>query len=110
MDRVKKKRFVWGTLSAWVPWVPTAFGLGYAFRGITKEHATGLPGVTGGFTEMFVLVGLTVTVVLASGAIVLLVRAFEDGHWLRNLFSIFSICLSVLMLLFVGVFLWLTSM
>ncbi len=107
MDPLKKNNFLWGVLLAWTPWLPTMIGLGYAFRGISSEKATGLAAVAGGLTETFLLVGLVATVVFEVGAIILLVRAFERGHWLRSLLSVFSICLSGLMLLLFGLFLWL---
>src|ERR1700687_2317069 len=91
MDPLKKKRFLWGVLLAWAPWLPTIIGLGVAFRGIAAEKATGLAVVAGGLAET-----------------VLLVRAFEPGRWLRSLFLVFSLCLSGLMLLLFGVFLWLS--
>jgi hypothetical protein len=40
--------------------------------------------VAGGLTETFLLFGLLVTVVFEVAAIILLVRAFERGHWLRS--------------------------
>ncbi len=95
-------------LLAWTPWLPTLIGLGYVFRGIATEKATGLAVVAGGLTEMFLLFGLLVTVVFEVAAIILLVRAFEPGHWLRSLFLAFSLCLSGLMLLLFGAFLWLS--
>ena len=108
MDPLKKKRFLWGVLLAWAPWLPTMIGLGYAFRGISAEKATGLAAVAGGLTETFLLFGLVVTVVFEVAAIILLVRAFERGHWLRSLFLAFSLCISGLMLLLFGIFLWLS--
>jgi len=106
MNPLKKKRFLWGVLLAWAPWLPTIIGLGYAFRGIAAEKATGLAVVTGGLMETFFLFGLLATVVFEVAAIILLVRAFEHGHWLRSLFVVFSLCLSGLMLLLFGLFLW----
>jgi hypothetical protein len=76
-------------------------------RHIGRE-ATGLAAVAGGLTETFLLLGLLVTVVFEVAAIILLVRAFERGHWLRSLFLAFSLCLSGLMLLLFGIFLWLS--
>ena len=108
MDPLKKKRFLWGVLLAWTPWLPTIIGLGYAFRGIAREKATGLAAVAGGLTETFLLFGLLATVVFEVAAIILLLRAFEPGHWLRSLFLVFSLCPSGLMLLLFGVFLWLS--
>ena len=108
MDPRKKKRFLWGVLLAWAPWLPTIIGLGYAFRGISAEKATGLAAVAGGLTETFLLFGLLVSLVFEVVAIILLVRAFEPGHWLRSLFSVFSLFLSALMLLLFGLSLWLS--
>ena len=108
MDPLKKKRFLWGVLLAWAPWLPTIIGLGFTFRDISAEKATGLAAVAGGLTETFLLFGLLVTFVFEVAAIVLLVRAFERGHWLRSLFLAVSLCLSGLMLLLFGVFLWLS--
>jgi len=108
MDPLKKKRFLWGVLLAWAPWLPTIIGLGVAFRGIAAEKATGLAVVAGGLAETFLLFGLLATVAFEVAAIILLVRAFEPGRWLRSLFLVFSLCLSGLMLLLFGVFLWLS--
>jgi hypothetical protein len=108
MDPVKKKRFLWGVLLAWAPWLPAIIGLGYAFRGIATEKAIGLAAVAGGLMETFLLFGLLATFVSQVAAIVLLARAFESGHWLRNLFLAGSLCLSGLMLLLFCAFLWLS--
>lgn len=108
MDPLKKKRFFWGVLLAWIPWLLTMIGVGNALRGIAAEKATGLAAVAGGLAETFLLFGLLVTVVSEVAAIILLVRAFERGHWLRSLFLAFSLCLSGLMLLLFGIFLWLS--
>jgi len=104
----EEKRFLWGVLLAWAPWLPTIVGLGYAFRGISAEKATGLAAVAGGLTEAFLLLGLLITLVFEVVAIILLLRAFEFGHWLRSLLSAFSIFSSGLMLLLFGLFLWLS--
>jgi len=108
MDPLKKKRFLWGVLLAWAPWLPTMVGLAYAFRGIAAEKATGLAAVAGGLAEMFLLFGLIFTVVFEVAAIFLLARAFEPGHWLRSLVLALSLCASGLMLCFFGIFLWLS--
>jgi hypothetical protein len=108
MDPLKKKCFLWGVLLAWAPWLPAMIGVGNALRGISAEKATGLAAVAGGLAEMFLLFGLVVTVVFEVAAIILLYRAFVPGHWLRSLFLAFSLCLSGLMLLFFGAFLWLS--
>jgi len=108
MDDGKKKRFFWGLLLVWTPWLPTLIGLANAFRGISTEKATGLGAVAGGFTELFVTVGLISTVVYQVVAIVLFGRAFEKGHWFRNLFSAVSIAFSALLLLLTCGFVWLS--
>jgi len=108
MDSLKKKRFLWGRLLAWAPWLPTTIGLGFVFRGIAAEKATGLAAVAGGLTETFLLFGLLAAVVFEVTAIILLASAFASGHWLRSSFSVVSLLLSGLMLFLVGVFLWLS--
>jgi len=105
MDDLKKKRFLWGVLLAWAPWIPT---LGYAFRGISEQKATGLGAVVGGLVELFVVCGIAAILIGQVAAIVLLCRAFSPGHWIRSLFSVLSICLSGSMLLLVGLFFWLS--
>jgi len=65
--------------------------------------------VAGGFTEMFVLIGLFATMVFAIGAIVLLARAFVPGHWLRTSVAVVSMGFSVLMILFIGLFCWMVA-
>jgi hypothetical protein len=93
---------------AWVPWIPTLIGLGYALIGPWAGKATGIGALAGGLVELFVLRGIIAIVIGQTAAIVLLFRAFSPGHWLRGLFSVLSICLSGLMLLLVGLFLWFT--
>jgi hypothetical protein len=109
MDELKKKRFLLGLLLAWLPWLPAFVGLAIAFRGIFSGHATGIAVAVAGFSEMFVLIGLISTVVFAIGSIVLLSRAFLPGHPLRTIVAAGSMGLSVLMLLFVGLFCWLLT-
>ncbi len=104
MDEVRKKRFLWGIALVWAPWVPTLIGLGYAFRGIAEQKATGLGAVAGGLSESFVLAGIGAILISQVIAIILLCRAFSPGHWVRGLFSALSIGLGGLMLLFVGFF------
>jgi hypothetical protein len=105
---LKKKRFVWGLLLVWAPWLPSLIGLANLLRGISTEKATGLAAVAGGLSEMFVLVGLVTTLVFQVVAIFLFVRTFETGHRFRNLISVVSIFFGVLMLVLVLLFVWLT--
>jgi hypothetical protein len=106
VDELKKKRFMWGVALAWAPWIPTLIGLRIAFRGISEQKATGLGAVGAGLVESFVLCGIIAILIGQMTAIVLLLRAFSSGHWVRSLFSVLSICLSGLMLLLVFLFLW----
>ena len=109
VDDLKKKRFLWGLLLAWLPWLPSAIGLANVFRGISTERATGLAVVAGGFTEMFLLIGLVAMMVFAIGAIVLLARAFVPGHWFRSAVGLMSMGFSALMILFIGLFCWMVA-
>lgn len=108
MEDLKKRRFLWGVGLAWAPWIPTLVGIGYAFRGILEQKATGIGVLAGGLTEMFVLWGIGAILIGQVAAIILLVRAFTPGHWARGLFSVLSICLSGFTLLLVFFFAWLT--
>ncbi|MGA3348566.1 MAG: hypothetical protein ABSC33_06050 [Candidatus Sulfotelmatobacter sp.] len=105
VDEVRrKKRFLWGALLAWAPWLPILIGLGQT---IAKQKATGIGAVAGGLTELFVVWGIAAILISQVTAMVFLVWAFSPGHWLRSVFSVVSICLSGLMLLLVGLFFWL---
>jgi hypothetical protein len=104
-DELKKKRFWWGLVLAWAPWIPILVGLIHA---ISKQKATGIGGVAGGLTEIFVVWGIGAIVIGQVIAIILLFRAFSAGHWMRSLFSSVSICVSAMMLVLVGLFLWLS--
>jgi hypothetical protein len=106
VDELKKRRFLWGVVLAWTPWIPTLIGIGYAFRGISEQKATGLGAVAGGLSEIFALYGIGAILVTQTAAIVLLIRAFSAGHWGRSLFAVLSICLSGLTLFIVGFSFW----
>ncbi len=107
-DETNKKRVRWGALLVWSPWIPIAIGLGITLRGIAKQKAAGIGAVAGGLTELFVVWGIGAILIGQVTGIILLSRALSAGHWMRNLFSFVSICLSLLMLLLVGLFLWLS--
>jgi hypothetical protein len=106
-DELKKRRFLWGVALAWAPSVPIMIGLGNVFMGIAGSKATGVAAVAGGFAEMYVLVGLAATLACEVSAMVLLFRAFSNGHGVRSVFSVLSICMSGLMLLLFCLSLWL---
>jgi hypothetical protein len=110
-DDIKRKRFLWGVCLAWTPFlfliIPTAVGLSSAFRGISREKATGLAAVVGGLVEFFSTFGLAAILVFEVAAIILLLRTFSGGRPVRALFSVISICCSGFMLTILCLFLWL---
>jgi hypothetical protein len=72
-----------------------------------EQRATGLAAVAGGLAEMFAVCGIGAILIGQQQRFFLLRRAFSPGDWMQDLLSVQSICLSVLMLLFVGPFPWL---
>jgi len=62
--------------------------------------------VAGGLSELFVLWGIGSMIISQVAALVWLCRAFSREHWVRNVVSVFSICLSGLMLVIVCFCLW----
>jgi hypothetical protein len=106
LDELKKRRFVWGVVLAWAPWLPIPFGISSAFKSLSEQKATGLGVVAGGLTEKFVLLGISASLVSEVAAMVLLFRAFSPGHRARSLFSALSISLSGMTLLLIGLFFW----
>jgi hypothetical protein len=85
--------------------VLTLIGLGYALRGILNSKATGIAAVAGGFAEGLVLWAIVTMVIGQITAIILLARTFPGGSRMQSLLSALSICMSTLMLIFVGAFL-----
>jgi hypothetical protein len=108
VDELKRKRFLWGLVLAWAPWAPILVGLGHTLLGISRQKATGIGVVAGGLTEIFVVWGIGAIVIGQVVAMILLLRAFSSGHWIRSLFAVVSVLLSALMLILVGLFLWLS--
>lgn len=107
-DELKRKRFFWGVLLAWSPFVVvTGFSFLNMFRGISHQKAAGLGAVAGGIAEAFLGFGMIVTVVFEVSAIVLLLRAFSKGRRMRAFASVLSICCGCLTLLILGTFFWL---
>jgi hypothetical protein len=108
MDDVKRKRFLWGMLLAWVPVIPLVFSFAHAFfRGISEQKATGLGAVAGGLAEAYVTFGFFIALAFEVAAIILLGRAFSKENWMRSVGSVLSICLAGLTLSFMGLSLWL---
>jgi hypothetical protein len=106
MEEDKSKRFLWGMLLAWIPWVPLFFGLHDAFKGASEHTATGFGALFAGL-QFFAIFGMVVALAFGVAAIVLLVRAVSRQGGLRSLFSILSICSSTLMIFLVALMLWL---
>lgn len=106
-DSERRTRFVKGAVLAWVPLlfvlIPALLTL---FRGLSSQKATGLGAVAGGFAQGFVVFGFAAMVASEIAAVVLLYRALSRNHALRTMFSLLSICASVLMLAITGALLW----
>ncbi len=107
MDDPKQKRFLRGVLLIWIPLLPLIFASFNSFKGISEQKATGLGAVAGGLAEVYVPLGLVLTVASLIAGTVLLFRAFSREHWPRSLFSVVSICVAGFVLLVFGLFLWL---
>jgi hypothetical protein len=105
-DTLNKKRFLWGLLLAWAPWVPTVIGIGYLFVGLSDSKATGLAVVVGGMVELLVWWGIATMIISQVAAIVWLFRSFSGAHIPRSLIAAVSIFASGLMLFLVFTFLF----
>ncbi len=109
MDDLKRKRFLWGILLAWLPWIPVLTFFYVAFKETSEQKATGIAAVAGSLAEVFSVFGLGIALAFAVSAIVFLLRAFAPGHWLRTSFTVVSICLSLLLISLFGLCFWLFS-
>ena len=106
-DAIKRKRFLWGVLLAWLPFLFLMFPAAITFfTSFSSQKATGLGAVAGGLSEALVTFGLAVTLAFELTAIILLLRAFSRGHPLRAFFSVLSIFCSGIVLFGFGLFLW----
>ncbi len=63
--------------------------------------------MAGGLAEAYLTLGVGLTLVFEVAAIILLLRAFSRDHMMRSVFSVASICCSVLILVLFGLFGWL---
>ncbi|MGA2962289.1 MAG: hypothetical protein ABSD96_11500 [Candidatus Korobacteraceae bacterium] len=107
-DKTMKDRFLKGVLLAWVSFfVFIVPGLIYSFRGISENKATGMGAVAGGVSEGLMTFGVAAMMITQIASIILLARTFEKGHSLRSLFSVVSICCSLLLVSITAVFVWL---
>jgi len=105
-DALSKRRFLWGALLAWAPWIPTLIGFGYLFVGINNSKATGLAAVAGDMAELLVWWGIVTMIICQVAAIVWLFRSFSSTHILRSLIAAVSVFASGLMLVLVCAFLF----
>ncbi len=103
---LSKKRFLWGLLLAWAPWVPTMIAIGHLFVGLSNSKATGLAAVVGGMLELLVWWGIATMIISQVAAIVWLFRSFSSAHIPRSLIAAVSIFASGLMLFLVFAFLF----
>ncbi len=102
------KRFLWGIVLAWVPWIPILIAFGSVLYQMSRVKATGIGAVAGGFSEIFLMYGVAGTLVAQLFAIVLLSKSLLPGRPMRNFLSVLSLCLSGLMIVMIAVFLWLS--
>lgn len=105
-NALSKKRFVWGLLLAWVPWLPMMGGLRYLLIGINNSKATGLAAVAASIAEGLVLWGVVAMFISQLAAIIWLSRTFSRDQWIRGVLTLISIGMSTLMLTIMGLFLW----
>lgn len=105
-DALSRKRFLWGLILAWAPWVPTMIGFGYLFIGMSHSKAIGLAVVAASMVEMLVLWGIATLLISQIAAIVWLFRSFSGSHALRSAIAAVSLVASGLMLFLVCAFLF----
>jgi len=103
----RRKSFLWGIGLTGILSIPFIIVFLDAFGVITAEKAIGLAAIAGGLTEAYVTLGVLVSLGLAVGAIVLLLRSFSTGHRMRGLISLLCICACALTLVLAGLFVWL---
>jgi cation transport ATPase len=101
----KRKSFLWGTVLTGTLSIPLIVFFN-AFRGIFVAKATGLTAVAGGLAEAYVTLGVLLSLGLPVGAIILLLRSFSAGHWMRALISLLCICACAFTLALASVFVW----
>jgi hypothetical protein len=102
LDELKKRRFLRGVTLSRAPSVPALIDLSNVLRGMSR--ATRLVAVAGGLAQMFaVWMG---AILIGQATAILLLRVFSPGDWMQ--IPVLSICMSGLMLLFIGLFLWST--
>jgi hypothetical protein len=106
-EDAKSRRFLWGVLLVWGPFIlVTLPGLFYAFRGVSEQRATGMGAIAGIMAEGYATFGLIVGFAFQVYAIILLVRTFSKEHLARGFFSIISISCSVCTLLVSSLSVW----
>jgi hypothetical protein len=96
----RKAHLVWGVTLAGISSLPFLILFSNAFRGISREKATGLAAVAGGLTEAYVTFGFILSHVLPVASIVLLARSLSGADRMRKvLSSLLIVCSSFILLL-----------
>jgi hypothetical protein len=58
VDDLKKRRFLWGVVLVWAPWIPIGLGVGGALVIVSGQKATGIGVAAYSLTELFVVCGV----------------------------------------------------
>ena len=99
----KRTLFFWGMVLVGTSSIPFLVMFFNAFRGMSREKATGLAAVAGGLTEAYVII---LSLVLPVAAIVLLARSLSGAGRMRKVFSSLLIVWSSFVLLLWGLGGW----
>jgi len=105
-DDLVQRRFLWGLLLSWSPWVPTLFGIGAALVGVLNSKATGIAVLAGGIAELLVWWGIVAILISQIAAITWLARSFSTTHIWRSLIAAASIFASTVTLFLMCAFLF----
>jgi hypothetical protein len=102
----KRTLFFWGMVLVGTSSIPFLVMFFNAFRGMSREKATGLAAVAGGLTEAYATLGFILSLVLPVVAIVLLARSLSGAGRTRKVFSSLLIVWSSFVLLLWGLGGW----
>lgn len=107
-DDLRRRRFLWGVVLAWLPFflfvIPFVV---QAFGEIAEQKATGVAALLASVSGGFFILGMAGAFALPLAAVVLLVRSFSTEHPRRVFLAVMSIGASAMVLLLAGVSLWL---
>jgi hypothetical protein len=105
--QVANKRFVWGIILAWIPWITAVPFVAATFRRVYMGRAVGDDEWLFDLVAVFFLCGVGTVIAAEATAIVFLWRFLSTGNRPRNVFSLLSIVLrgsTVIALIFFAVF------